>query len=171
MHVCYNPKQKVWLLVLSKNRLKLAILKRTSIGIKPNKNYFDSIVDAVGASLNTSAAASQSSAYAGVASASAIPDDEEGGVQAAPLRIPSRSSKNKERTQSEINSKTRFIITYYIILHTFHNGEKAFMKLIFLLLQFCKKSRFLSVCLKKVFTTLEDSNLTLERLWPYFASL
>ena len=110
MHVCYNPKQKIRLLVLSKNRLKLAILKRTSIGIKPNKNYFDSIIEAV-ASSNTSAAASQSSAYAGVASASAIADDEEGGVQAAPLRIPSRSSRNKEKTQSEINSKTRFIIT------------------------------------------------------------
>ena len=85
-------------------------MKRTSVGIKPNKTYFDSIIEAV-ASSNTSAAASQSSAYAGVASASAIADDEEGGVQAAPLRIPSRSSRNKEKTQSEINSKTRFIIT------------------------------------------------------------
>ena len=123
-------------------------MKRTSVGIKPNKTYFDSIIEAV-ASSNTSAAASQSSAYAGVASASAIADDEEGGVQAAPLRIPSRSSKNKERTQSEINSKTRFIITYYIILHTFHNGEKAFMKLIFLLLQFCKKIKIFECLFKK----------------------
>ena len=106
-------------------------MKHTSVGIKPNKNYFDSIIDAVGASSNTSAAASQSSAYAGVASASAIADDEEGGVQAAPLRIPSRSSRNKEKTQSEINSKTRFIITIYIILYTFHNEEKVFIKSIF----------------------------------------
>lgn len=68
----------------------------------------------MGASSNTSAAASQSSAYAGVASASVIADDEEGGVQAAPLRIPSRSSRNKEKTQSEINSKTRFLIIVYI---------------------------------------------------------
>ena len=89
-------------------------MKRTSVGIKPNKNYFDSIIGAVGASSNTSAAASQSSSYAGVASASAIADDEEGGVQAAPLRIPSRSSRNKEKTQSEINSKTRFLIIVYI---------------------------------------------------------
>lgn len=110
MFATIQSKKFDFYVVLSKNRLKLAILNRTSVGIKPNKNYFDSIIEAV-ASSNTSAAASQSSAYAGVASASAIADDEEGGVQAAPLRIPSRSSRNKEKTQSEINSKTRFIIT------------------------------------------------------------
>ena len=54
---------------------------------------------------NPEAASSQSSStYSGVASASAI-DDDEGLAQNVPMRIASRSSKNKEKTTSEINSK------------------------------------------------------------------
>ena len=42
--------------------------------------------------------------YSGVASASAI-DDDEGLAQNVPMRIASRTSRNKEKTTSEINSK------------------------------------------------------------------
>ena len=44
------------------------------------------------------------SVYSGVASASAI-DDDEGLAQNVPMRIASRTSRNKEKTTSEINSK------------------------------------------------------------------
>ena len=47
---------------------------------------------------------STSSVYSGVASASAI-DDDEGLAQNVPMRIASRTSRNKEKTTSEINSK------------------------------------------------------------------
>ena len=54
---------------------------------------------------NPEAASSQSSStYSGVASASAI-DDDEGLAQNVPMRIASRTSRNKEKTTSEINSK------------------------------------------------------------------
>ena len=55
---------------------------------------------------NPEAASSQTSTsvYSGVASASAI-DDDEGLAQNVPMRIASRTSRNKEKTTSEINSK------------------------------------------------------------------
>ena len=57
---------------------------------------------------NPEAASSQSSTtYSGVASASAI-DDDEGLAENVPMRIPSRTSRNKEKTTSEINSKLTF---------------------------------------------------------------
>ena len=57
---------------------------------------------------NPEAASSQSSTtYSGVASASAI-DDDEGLAENVPMRIPSRTSRNKEKTTSEINSKLIF---------------------------------------------------------------
>jgi serine/threonine protein kinase len=69
---------------------------------------------AAGASANTSSSASQSSAYPG---ASAIPDDDEGeNTQNVPRRIPSRSSRNKEKTNSEINSKKCFVIIQYLTI-------------------------------------------------------
>ena len=69
---------------------------------------------ATGASANTSSSASQSSAYPG---ASAIPDDDEGeNTQNVPRRIPSRSSRNKEKTNSEINSKKCFVIIQYLTI-------------------------------------------------------
>ena len=58
---------------------------------------------------NPEAASSQSSTtYSGVASASAI-DDDEGLAENVPMRIPSRTSRNKEKTTSEINSKLTFL--------------------------------------------------------------
>lgn len=65
---------------------------------------------------NPEAAASSHSAssFAGVASASAI-DDDEGLAQNVPMRIASRSSRNKEKTSSEINSKRYFKHTYSIV--------------------------------------------------------
>ena len=57
---------------------------------------------------NPEATSSQSSTtYSGVASASAI-DDDEGLAENVPMRIPSRTSRNKEKTTSEINSKLTF---------------------------------------------------------------
>ena len=84
-------------------------------------------VGAVGSSTNTSAASAQSSAYAGVASASTIADDDEGGVtQNVPMRIPSRSSR-KEKTNSEINSKK---VSLFVPIHDvriIRNGGKCLL--------------------------------------------
>ncbi len=54
----------------------------------------------------SSVTGSAAGVYAGAASA--IADDDEGLAQNVPMRIASRTSRNKEKTSSEIKSKTRF---------------------------------------------------------------
>ena len=57
------------------------------------------------AAMSSQTSSSTSSVYSGaLASASAI-DDDEGLAQNVPMRIASRTSRNKEKTTSEINSK------------------------------------------------------------------